>query len=142
MPTDPAYCRTPLGETTNLPKPIIEFVSRSKKDLLMDDATQDEMFKEDQIVQSRNIKSLLCSIILDKRGTLAILYMENNLASGAFTPERLELIKMITTQAATSLENALLYKNLENKVISRTQELKNKNSELERANEENQNRYR
>jgi len=43
---------------------------------------------------------------------MGILYLENNQTTGAFTQERLELLKLISSQAAISLENASLYANL------------------------------
>ena len=60
-----------------------------------------------------------------------IIYLENNLTTGAFTPERLEVLPLLCSQAAISLENANLYKQqqdyaetLEETVEERTQELK------------------
>jgi len=76
------------------------------------------------------IKSLLCTPIVNAGQLLAILYLENNLTSGAFTADRLELLRLLSSQAAISLENALLYASVEQKVRERTQELNEKNLHL------------
>lgn len=40
---------------------------------------------------------------------MGILYLENNLTTGAFTSDRVEILNLLCTQAAISLENARLY---------------------------------
>jgi PAS domain S-box-containing protein len=42
-----------------------------------------------------------------------VLYLENNLASHVFTPARISVLELLTSQAAISLENARLYNDLE-----------------------------
>jgi len=61
-----------------------------------------------------------------KQGQLiGVLYLENQLASHAFTPARIALLKLLASQAAISLENARLYF-----------QLRQENSERARAEEE------
>ena len=43
---------------------------------------------------------------------IGLLYLENNLATDAFTSERVTLLDLLASQAAISLENALLYEDL------------------------------
>jgi PAS domain S-box-containing protein len=52
---------------------------------------------------------VLCAPLILKNAVTGILYLENNLAARVFTPDRLELLKLIASQAAISLENARLY---------------------------------
>jgi signal transduction histidine kinase len=59
-------------------------------------------------------KSILCSPILHQGKLLGILYLENNLVTGAFTSHRVELLNLLCAQAAISLENAQLYKRAQN----------------------------
>ena len=40
---------------------------------------------------------------------IGVLYLENNQTTDAFTPERVELLSMLSAQAAISIENAKLY---------------------------------
>jgi signal transduction histidine kinase len=65
-----------------------------------------------------------------------VLYLENNLMTGAFTPDRLEMLNLLSAQIAISIENARLYASLEEKVIARTQDIETKNRELVQLNTE------
>jgi PAS domain S-box-containing protein len=44
---------------------------------------------------------------------IGVLYLENNLASHVFTPERISVLELLASQAAISLENARLYNDLQ-----------------------------
>ncbi len=58
------------------------------------------------------------------RGKLAgMLYLENRFSTDAFTPERLQVIQLLSSQTAISIQNARLYGNLEERVQERTSEL-------------------
>ncbi|HEY9702662.1 MAG TPA: PP2C family protein-serine/threonine phosphatase, partial [Allocoleopsis sp.] len=61
---------------------------------------------------------------------IGIVYLENNLTTDAFTPDRLEVIKLLSGQAAIALENARLYQTLEYKVTERTAQLADANQEI------------
>ena len=58
------------------------------------------------IFAPRKPKSILCLPILHQDKLLAIVYLENNLIPGAFTTDRLELLNVLTSQAAISMEIA------------------------------------
>jgi GAF domain-containing protein len=60
--------------------------------------------------------------------------VENNLSTGVFTEDRLQVIKILASQAAISIDNALLYSNMEQRVEERTIELKEANDELAEKN--------
>ena len=61
--------------------------------------------------------------ITRKGEVTGVLYLENTLVAGAFTPDRLALLEVLSGQMAISLENAHLYSHLEEKVQERTREL-------------------
>ncbi|MDF5730061.1 MAG: ATP-binding protein, partial [Rhizonema sp. PD38] len=82
-------------------------------------------------------KSILCTPLLNQGKLSGILYLENNLTTGAFTSDRVEILKILSAQAAISIENSRLYeqledsnRTLEHKVEARTEELQQKNQEL------------
>jgi predicted ATPase/signal transduction histidine kinase/tRNA A-37 threonylcarbamoyl transferase component Bud32 len=143
----------PVESSEDVPITLINYVKRTQGILVIDDATAVASFASDGYIIREQPKSLLCIPIINRGKLLGILYLENNLATAAFTGDRLELLKLITTQAAISLENAMLYQNLaqanqrleeysrtlEAKVDQRTQELKEKNQRLKQALEELQN---
>lgn len=68
-------------------------------------------------------KSILCYPVINKSILLGVVYLENNISSEAFTADRVEILNILSSQIALSLENSLLYKNLEAKVTERTKDL-------------------
>ena len=70
----------------------------------MHNAVESEMFANDSYITEKKIKSLLCIPIINQGKLMGILYLENNLVTHAFTRERVELLKLLSAQAAISLE--------------------------------------
>ncbi len=93
----------------NLPESIINYVARSKKTVVLNNAAMEGDFTQDSYIQENQTKSVLCAP-LENRGKLtAIVYLENNLTAGAFTRERLQMVKLLSGQAAIAIANAQLY---------------------------------
>ncbi|MDX1959328.1 MAG: GAF domain-containing protein, partial [Leptospiraceae bacterium] len=114
----------PLEESGSiLSTAIVNYVIRTKNLILLDDASSKGMFVNDSYIASNRSKSVLCYPILSKGTLVGIVYLENNLTSNAFTPDRLEILKVLSSQIAVSIENSLLYSNLEEKVAIRTNDL-------------------
>lgn len=102
-----------LVDSGVVPVSLITKVKRSLQPAVITNAAQDSLLISDVYIQNQQPKSLLCSPILQQRKLLGMVYLENNLAAGAFTHDRVELLNLLCAQAAISLENALLYKSLE-----------------------------
>jgi signal transduction histidine kinase len=124
---------TPINNSQNLPLSIINYVVNMQEYVLISDATNAKDFVHDSYIIQHQPKSILCTPILHKGQLIGILYLENNLTVNAFTTDRLRILNLLSSQAAISLENAQLYSNLEEKVTQRTQELNEKNLDLEQA---------
>ncbi|MBL4704552.1 MAG: GAF domain-containing protein, partial [Flavobacteriales bacterium] len=97
---------------THLAVAMIHYVEKTKVPLVLDDATHTGRFTEDSYVSARQPKSVLCAPIMHQNKLTGILYLENNLITGAFTPARLEVLNILSAQAAISIENAKLYHEL------------------------------
>ncbi|MGL5192599.1 MAG: AAA family ATPase [Chroococcales cyanobacterium] len=121
----------PIHQSNDVAIAVVKYVTRTQKDVILKDASLDPIFSGDRYITEHQPKSLLCLPILYQGKLSAILYLENNLIADAFTPKRVELLRMLSVQAAIALENATLYHTLELKVEARTQELKTKNDHLE-----------
>ncbi len=119
-----------------LPHSLISFVLRSKMPLILHDASQDIRFEKDIYISTQKTKAVLVVPVLHKGQFIALIYLENHLNSGVFHAKRYELVNALATQLAISIENTLLYENLEHKVEQRTLELKQSNEELQVINEE------
>lgn len=116
-----------------LPAAIVNFAAHRRQDLVLNNVAEDGPFVRDPYVRMRRPQSVLCMPLQKQGRVLAILYLENNLAAGAFTPRRVEMLRLLSAQIATSIENAQLYAQLEDRVRARTQELSAKNTELSDA---------
>ncbi|MFB2972051.1 AAA family ATPase, partial [Aerosakkonema sp. BLCC-F183] len=93
----------PVENSQNLPKHLINYVERTKKNVVLNDATREGMFATDNYITDNQVKSLLCMPIVHQAKLIGILYLENNLTKSAFTPDRLEILKILSSQAAISL---------------------------------------
>ncbi len=117
----------------DLPRSIIRFVERFSEPIVLDDAANEERFADDDYIRYRQPKSVLCMPIMHQNTLMGILYAENNLVYGGFTRQRLEALRVISSQAAIALENAMLYEDLEARVQQRTAELENSLNDLRAA---------
>jgi len=117
----------------SLPKSIIYYVEHTRENVIEDNASGLGNFMMDFYIASNKSKSIMCMPVLSKGELIGILYLENNLVPGAFNRERIEILKVISSQLAISLKNANLYNNLEELVELRTSELKEEISERIKA---------
>ncbi|MGB7443653.1 MAG: AAA family ATPase [Coleofasciculaceae cyanobacterium] len=93
----------------NLPSSIINYVARSKKTVVLNNATCEGDFINDAYIKTNQPQSILCYALLTQSKLSGIVYLENNLTTGAFTSDRLEILKMLSSPASISIENAKLY---------------------------------
>ena len=116
---------------------IINFVAHTQENVVLNDATHEGQYTRDPYIVATQPKSILCTPLINQGKLSGILYLENNLTTGAFTSDRVETLRILSAQAAISIENSRLYeqleeysRTLEQKVEARTQELQEKNQEL------------
>jgi predicted ATPase/GAF domain-containing protein len=95
-----------------LPTSIINYVARTQKTVLQNNAAREGNFAQDPYIKSYQTKSLLCMPLIDQSKFRGIIYLENNLIVGAFTQERLEILRVLSSQAAIAITNAKLYTEL------------------------------
>ncbi len=113
----------PLEGYSKLSTKIVNYVIHTKEVILLNDAVKTGFFKNDLYVKWNNAKSILCYPITNAGNLIGIVYLENNLTTEAFTLDRLEILKVLSSQIAISIEKSLLYAELETKVEERTDEL-------------------
>jgi class 3 adenylate cyclase len=122
-----------LEDCQDLSVPLVQFVRRTADPVVIADAQKDLRCNTQAYVQERRPRSILCLPILNRGKSVGILYLENNLAAGVFTRDRVDLLTLLSGQIAVSIDNAMLYEQLEQKVEERTAELaleKQKSEEL------------
>jgi signal transduction histidine kinase len=140
----------PAESSRDLPTTVVRYVERTREHLVLNDTAQEVIFAADPYVVRTHPKSVLCVPLIRQGKLTGILYLENNLAVGAFTPQHVEVLNLLAAEAAISIENARLYRSLEeanqqlsdySKILQqtvkeRTQALQEKNRELEIANQQ------
>ena len=102
-----------------LPESILNYVRRSAEPVLLPDAIAPHSYASDPYFLQNRPKSVLCLPILRQASLLGALYLENNLVTRAFTPERVTVLELLASQAAISLENAHLYTEVQQENIER-----------------------
>jgi predicted ATPase/signal transduction histidine kinase/CheY-like chemotaxis protein len=115
----------------------VSYVARTRKSLVLHDAAEQEPFAGDPYVRGHRPRSLLCAPIARHGDLVGAVYLENNLMAGAFTPARVEVVQMLASQAAISLENARLLDTLrlsKEEAERAREEAERARAEAERAN--------
>lgn len=100
---------------TELPETLIRYAARTQDTVILDDASTSSEFSQDEYIRRTQARSILCQPLTKQGRVVALLYMENNLAPHAFTPARVALLKLLISEAATSLENSHLYRELQSR---------------------------
>jgi histidine kinase len=120
----------PYEETDLVPKSAINYCRRAEEILVVNDAGNEDRFSTDNYISQNNTLSVLCLPITAVGKIIGFLYLENNLLKGTFNADRIEMLRMLSGQIGISIENSLLYENLEEKVQERTKEIEKTLSEL------------
>jgi PAS domain S-box-containing protein len=106
---------------TDLPLSLVTSVARQGRSVALDDASVANAFSPDEYIRRNAPRSVLCVPMKIKDDLIGVVYLENNMASGVFAPERQTVVELLASQAAISLQNAGLYAKLEAEIAERTQ---------------------
>ena len=104
----------PVEASTEIPLSVIQFVMRTNQLLVLSDATKEDVFTQDDYIHRTQPLSVLCLPIVHRNETTGILYVEHRWLTGMFTAQRVEVLSLLASQAAISIENARLYADLQN----------------------------
>jgi predicted ATPase/signal transduction histidine kinase len=110
--------------SSELPESLFRYVIRTQEKIILDDASANNMFSEDDYLRQRCPRSILCLPLVKQTRMVGVLYLENNLAPRVFTQKRLAMLELLASQAAISLDHARVYTELaqENSERQRTEE--------------------
>ena len=98
--------------TAALPESILHYVVRTREAVILDDAAAENPFAADTYLHQHRARSILCLPLINQSKLIGVLYLENNLAPHVFTPARIAVLKLLASQAAISLENTRLYRDV------------------------------
>lgn len=96
----------PFSQWQNGSHAIVEYVLRTKNVVLLENACEDKVFAQDNYIRKTQAKSILCMPIIQQGTLKSILYLENNLAPSVFTHSHKDLLTILASQMAISIENA------------------------------------
>ncbi len=95
-----------------LPESVLHYVLRTNESVVLGDATAQNPFSADPYICQHHARSILCLPLLNQGELTGVLYLENNLAPRVFAPARIAVLKLLASQAAISLQNTRLYRDL------------------------------
>ncbi|UWU94317.1 trifunctional serine/threonine-protein kinase/ATP-binding protein/sensor histidine kinase [Bradyrhizobium sp. CB1015] len=104
-------CDEPINDTT-LPESVLNYVARTRRNVLLDDAVSDVSFSADPYINAHQALSVLCLPLVNQANLIGAIYLENHLGPGIFAFSRIPVLKLLASQAAITLENARLYRDL------------------------------
>jgi len=115
--TRPGGLEVAVRQTTvtpsDLPLSALNYAIRTQSKVLLDDASAESVYARDEYVRQKRSRSVLCLPAVKQAKLVGVLYLENNLTPGAFTPDRVIVLQLLASQAAISLENAALYTDMQ-----------------------------
>ncbi len=127
----------PVKNECKVPLSIVNYVARTQESLVLIDASQETLYKFDSYIQTQQPKSVLCTPIIYQGKSIGIVYLENNWVAGAFTRQGLELLEILTAQAAIAIANARFYASEQDKSRQLAESLENlQKSQVELAQKE------
>ena len=97
-----------LVDDARVPRSLLSYVLRTQEPVLFDAAENAGRFASDPYFADSHPRSVLCLPVRLRADAVALLYLENDLVPGTFTPERLVALELLAAQAAIALENARL----------------------------------
>jgi PAS domain S-box-containing protein len=95
-----------------LPISLLHYVIRTAENVILNDANGRHQFGADRYFHEHRMHSVACVPLVHQGKPTALLYLENSLTSHVFTAGRVEVLKVLASQAAISLENSRLYRDL------------------------------
>lgn len=124
----------PLQEFGDVvPLGIIQYAIRTGSAIVLHNACEEGRFVRDLFVRKHHLRSVLCLPVIRQGRTEGALYLENNLTAGAFTPDRVEVLRLLSGQAAISMMNARMYETMDREIQERTEALRRTQQQMVEA---------
>lgn len=90
----------PLEKNLRLSRGIVRYVARTLETVVVNGEEQAGTFARDLYIREAHPKSIACFPMIFRGIPAGVLYLENSLIPGVFTPDRLEILKYLSTQMA------------------------------------------
>lgn len=117
-----------------VPVSILKLVISKLEEVLIADG-RNSLFANEQYISSRDIKSIACLPLMNKGSLCGVIYLENNIVTDAFSPKKIETLKVINEQVAHALENALQFHSLKEEVDEKNIQITKQQEILEKSDD-------
>lgn len=124
------YKKEDFNTLIEIPNNIINYVKRFIQPIIYSNLSSEQLFANDEYIINYDPKSAFCLPIVYKKDLLGILYVENRDIHNLYSEEKIEFLKLLSQQAAISIDHAKLFKQtidysntLEETVNKKTKEL-------------------
>src|SRR4029077_10109536 len=109
------HLRGAAENSATFPQSIVRYVMRTQENVILEDASSGNPFSADAYIVQHRARSIACLPLVNQARLNGIIYLENNLTAHVFNSDRITVLKVLASQAAISLENTRLYRDLENR---------------------------
>ena len=109
----------PIMERRDIAQSVVNLVMRTREMVVLDNAAGSSKFDRDTYITQALPQSLMCSPLMNGERLVGLIYLENNLITGAFTVPRREVLTLLSEEIVVALDNARAFGALE----TRTEEL-------------------
>ncbi|MGE0812773.1 MAG: sigma 54-interacting transcriptional regulator [Vicinamibacterales bacterium] len=113
-PPEPGELEDPLASA------VVRYCRRTGEDVRLDRAVADDRFALEAVASGAPDRAVLCVRVTRQDRLLGLLCLDHGL-SGAFAQDRLELVRLLASQAAVALDNARLYDEMRAEVARRSE---------------------
>jgi len=110
---------TPYLQARDLPRSIIDHVRWSHENIVVGDAQRPNRFEKDPYLKVAGTRSALCVALIKQSRLIGVLYLENDHLPLVFSKDRVDLLALLNAQIVTSLENGLLFEELQGEIEER-----------------------
>ena len=99
---------TPAGDD-QVSMAVLHYAARTREPVVLRNAAEEVRFGNDPYIRAHRPKSLMCLPIVHKGDLTGLIYLENRLTPDMFSPDRIEMLLLLTSQIAISIENTILF---------------------------------
>ena len=112
--------REPLERFSDIPRMVVDHVRATEAPVAVADAAKHPELSRHPAVAARGLRSVLGLPITLRGRFMGVLYLENNLATRVFGPDRVRLLQLLSSQVASTIENSRLFASLNSEIGERT----------------------
>ncbi|QQS39998.1 MAG: sigma 54-interacting transcriptional regulator [Acidobacteriota bacterium] len=98
-----------LAKLDSVPHSLLNFTHRTLEQVIADDGGRNTRYESDPYLIGAAPRSAMTIPLIGGGILKGIIYLENRLTKGAFSEDRVEICRVLASQAAIPLENASLY---------------------------------